>query len=81
MFDTLMSVFRVHVQRSTTEWLSNQPAVSHRTNHYNCSPTHATQLQEPTLFATTVYENIAIGRSGASEAEVHAAAQAANAHK
>uniref|UniRef100_A0A7S0R4U3 ATP-binding cassette transporter n=1 Tax=Chlamydomonas leiostraca TaxID=1034604 RepID=A0A7S0R4U3_9CHLO len=37
--------------------------------------------QEPTLFATTVYENIAMGKEGATEAEVHAAAAAANAHK
>jgi ATP-binding cassette subfamily B (MDR/TAP) protein 1 len=38
-------------------------------------------MQEPTLFATTIYENIAIGRSGATEQEVVAAAEAANAHK
>ncbi|MCO5592638.1 hypothetical protein L7F22_046641 [Adiantum nelumboides] len=36
--------------------------------------------QEPALFATTIYENIAYGREGASEAEVEVAAQAANAH-
>lgn len=37
--------------------------------------------QEPALFATTIYENIVYGREGASEAEVVAAATAANAHK
>ena len=31
--------------------------------------------QEPTLFATTIYENILMGRPGASEEEVKAAAQ------
>ncbi len=37
-------------------------------------------LQETTLFATTIRENIAFGRPGASEAEIIAAAQAAQAH-
>lgn len=37
--------------------------------------------QEPALFATTIYENIVYGHEGASEAEVVAAATAANAHK
>jgi ATP-binding cassette subfamily B (MDR/TAP) protein 1 len=37
-------------------------------------------VQEPTLFATTIYENIAMGRAGASREEVEAAARAANAH-
>jgi ATP-binding cassette subfamily B protein len=37
-------------------------------------------LQEPVLFATSIAENIAYARPGASEAEVMAAAQAANAH-
>lgn len=36
--------------------------------------------QEPTLFDTTIYENIAYGREGATEQEVQAAAMAANAH-
>eukprot|EP00198_Chlamydomonas_reinhardtii_P007903 XP_001697240.1 MDR-like ABC transporter [Chlamydomonas reinhardtii] len=36
--------------------------------------------QEPTLFATTIYENIAIGTKNASAEEVEAAARAANAH-
>ncbi|KAG2428637.1 hypothetical protein HXX76_011344 [Chlamydomonas incerta] len=36
--------------------------------------------QEPTLFATTIYENIAIGAKEASAEEVEAAARAANAH-
>ncbi len=36
--------------------------------------------QEPTLFATTIYENIAIGLPGCSGEEVEAAARAANAH-
>jgi ATP-binding cassette subfamily B protein len=37
-------------------------------------------LQEPLLFSTTLAENIAYGRPGASEAEIIAAARAANAH-
>jgi ATP-binding cassette subfamily B protein len=37
-------------------------------------------LQEPVLFSTTVLENIAYGRPGASREEIVAAAQAANAH-
>ncbi|GFR42553.1 hypothetical protein Agub_g3460 [Astrephomene gubernaculifera] len=36
--------------------------------------------QEPTLFATSIYENIAIGMPGCSADEVEAAARAANAH-
>ena len=36
--------------------------------------------QEPTLFATSIYNNILFGRPGASEADVHTAAKAANAH-
>ena len=36
--------------------------------------------QEPTLFATTVFENIAMGRPGATRDDVVAAAAAANAH-
>ncbi|GIL71759.1 hypothetical protein Vretimale_808 [Volvox reticuliferus] len=36
--------------------------------------------QEPTLFATTIFENIAIGLPGASAEQVEAAARAANAH-
>ncbi|MFT5434919.1 MAG: ABC-type multidrug transport system fused ATPase/permease subunit, partial [Myxococcota bacterium] len=36
--------------------------------------------QEPILFATTIAENIRYGAPGASEAEVIAAARAANAH-
>ena len=35
--------------------------------------------QEPTLFATTIRENIAMGRAGASGKEIEAAAAAANA--
>lgn len=35
--------------------------------------------QEPTLFATTIFENIAMGKEGATEEEVRAAATAANA--
>ena len=38
-------------------------------------------LQEPVLFSTTIAENIAYGRSGATEEEIIAAAQAANAHE
>ena len=37
--------------------------------------------QEPTLFATTIFENIAMGRNGATAEEVKAAAEAANAHR
>jgi ATP-binding cassette subfamily B protein len=37
-------------------------------------------LQEPVLFSTTIAENIAYGRSEASEEEIIAAARAANAH-
>lgn len=36
--------------------------------------------QEPSLFATTILENILYGKPGASMAEVEAAASAANAH-
>jgi len=38
-------------------------------------------LQEPILFSTTIAENIAYGRPGASEAELVEAARAANAHE
>jgi ATP-binding cassette subfamily B protein len=38
-------------------------------------------LQEPVLFSTTIAENIAYGRPGASEEEIIAAAKAANAHE
>jgi ATP-binding cassette subfamily B protein len=37
-------------------------------------------LQEPVLFSTSIQENIAYGRPGASEAEIITAASAANAH-
>jgi ATP-binding cassette, subfamily B (MDR/TAP), member 1 len=37
--------------------------------------------QEPTLFATTIFENISMGLDGASEEQVTAAAVSANAHK
>ncbi|CAL1372966.1 unnamed protein product [Linum trigynum] len=37
--------------------------------------------QEPCLFATTIYENIAYGHDSASEAEIIEAATLANAHK
>lgn len=37
-------------------------------------------LQEPFLFNTTIYENMLIGRPGASRKEVQAAAEAAHAH-
>jgi ATP-binding cassette, subfamily B (MDR/TAP), member 1 len=36
--------------------------------------------QEPMLFATTIYENIQYGNPDATEDEIYAAAQAANAH-
>ena len=36
--------------------------------------------QEPVLFATTIADNIRYGRPGASDADVHEAAKAANAH-
>jgi ATP-binding cassette subfamily B protein len=37
-------------------------------------------LQEPVLFSTSIAENIAYARAGASQSEIIAAAQAANAH-
>jgi ATP-binding cassette subfamily B protein len=37
-------------------------------------------LQEPVLFSTTIAENIAYGRPGATRTEIEAAARAANAH-
>lgn len=37
--------------------------------------------QEPTLFQTTIFENIVLGRPGATEEEVYEAAKRANAHK
>jgi ATP-binding cassette subfamily B protein len=37
-------------------------------------------LQQPVLFSTTIAENIAYGRPGASAREIEAAARAANAH-
>eukprot|EP00873_Tetraselmis_striata_P012568 jgi/Tetstr1/432832/TSEL_022182.t2 len=37
--------------------------------------------QEPTLFSTTIYENIKYGRPGATEAQVLDAAKASNAYK
>ena len=37
-------------------------------------------LQEPILFSTTIAENIAYGRPGATQADIAAAAQQANAH-
>src|SRR5207302_10092735 len=37
-------------------------------------------LQEPVLFSTSIAENIAYARPGASEDEITAAARAANAH-
>jgi len=40
----------------------------------------AVVMQEPFLLPTTIYENIACGRPGATRDEVIAAAQAANAH-
>jgi ABC transporter fused permease/ATP-binding protein len=39
-----------------------------------------TVAQEPILFSTTIAENIRYGRPGATDAEVEAAARAANAH-
>jgi ATP-binding cassette subfamily B protein/subfamily B ATP-binding cassette protein MsbA len=38
-------------------------------------------LQEPVLFPTTIAENIGYGRSDATQAEIEAAARAANAHE
>src|SRR5207302_1564436 len=37
-------------------------------------------LQEPLLFSTSIAENIAYARASASQAEIEAAAKAANAH-
>ena len=36
--------------------------------------------QEPTLFATTIRGNIALGKEGATDADIEAAARSANAH-
>lgn len=36
--------------------------------------------QEPTLFATSIRENISLGREGATEKEIQEAARSANAH-
>jgi ABC-type multidrug transport system fused ATPase/permease subunit len=36
--------------------------------------------QEPTLFGTSIKANIAYGKAGATDAEIEAAAAAANAH-
>lgn len=36
--------------------------------------------QEPTMFASTIRTNIAMGRQGATNEEIEAAAKAANAH-
>ena len=36
--------------------------------------------QEPTLFATTIKGNIAMGKDGATDAEIEAVARSANAH-
>ena len=36
--------------------------------------------QEPTLFATTIAENIRYGRDGVTQAEIELAAKKANAH-
>jgi ATP-binding cassette subfamily B (MDR/TAP) protein 1 len=47
------------------QWLRNQMALV---------------SQEPTLFAISIFENIALGRSGATREEVVEAAKAANAH-
>jgi ATP-binding cassette subfamily B protein len=41
----------------------------------------AIMLQEPVLFSTTIAENIAYARPGASQREIVAAAEAANAHQ
>lgn len=37
-------------------------------------------MQEPTLFATDIWSNIAYGRPGATQAEIEEAARIANAH-
>jgi ATP-binding cassette subfamily B protein len=42
---------------------------------------YAIVLQEPVLFSASIAENIAYGRAGATEAEIVAAARAANAHE
>jgi len=38
-------------------------------------------MQEPTLFQTTILNNIRFGRPDATEEEIHEAAKSANAHK
>jgi ABC-type bacteriocin/lantibiotic exporter with double-glycine peptidase domain len=37
--------------------------------------------QDPVMFTTSIFDNIAMGKPGASVEEVHAAAVAANAHE
>ena len=38
-------------------------------------------MQEPTLFQTTIFNNIRFGRPDATEEEIYQAAKSANAHK
>lgn len=53
-----------------------------RTYHLRSLRRHVALVgQEPTLFSGSVRENIAYGADGATEAEVEAAARAANAHE
>ena len=45
------------------------------------SPCCVWPVQEPTLFQTTIFNNIRFGRMDATVDEVHQAAKSANAHK
>lgn len=51
------------------------------TSHAACRLQVGLVSQEPTLFQTSILENIALGRPGATEEEVFEAARKANAHK
>jgi hypothetical protein len=59
---------------------SHLPHLAHDTHDTHPTPSIFVLLQEPTLFATYIYENIMMGREGATKEEVEAAAKAANAH-
>ena len=64
--DGRVSLDGVDIRELDTSWLREQIGIV---------------SQEPVLFATTIAENIRYGRPGATDAEVQAAAEAANAHR
>lgn len=61
-----------------TPWAPLSPA-GERWPHPGSVLRGRTLPQEPVLFGTTIMENIRFGKPGASDAEVYAAAQLANA--